>query len=127
MYAIVSGIATSDSSSVHVFSNLLNKLLLPLHEPNYMIEWRDQVAVIQVVFLISNLRNTSLQPYHESLVQTVARVCQLHAEAVSHDPHCSLLVHFLLRLLNMWPEGFNANTPKEILFLHEVGVCFYLS
>lgn len=106
VYAIISGVATCDSSSVDVFSNLLNKLLLPLHEPNYMIEWRDQVAVIQ--------------PYHEILVQTVARTCQLHAEAVSHDPQRSLLVRFLRQLFNIWPESFNANTPKEILFLHEV-------
>ena len=45
---IVSGINTACIESTEVLSNLINKVLLPLHEPNYMIEWRDQVAVIQV-------------------------------------------------------------------------------
>lgn len=32
----------------------------------------------------------------------------------------SLLVSSMLLLFKMWPEGYTANTPKEVLMLHEV-------
>lgn len=28
--------------------NLVEKILLPLHTPNLMVEWRDQIPVLQV-------------------------------------------------------------------------------
>jgi len=40
-----------------------------------------------------------------------------------------LLVTSILLLFKMWPEGYTANTPKEVLMLHEVReqccVCVY--
>ena len=31
-----------------MFQDLLEQVLLPLHTPNAMVEWRDQVPVVQV-------------------------------------------------------------------------------
>jgi hypothetical protein len=35
----------------------------------------------------------------------------------------SVLVQIVRSLVTapLWPEGFQANTPKEVLFVHEVG------
>ena len=42
-----------------------------------------------------------------------------------HNPFYShfireFAVESVLYLLNNWPEGYGANTPKEVLFIHEM-------
>lgn len=163
--------------------HLLASVLMPLHQPNQMVEWRDQIPVLQL--------------YHESLVRCLVRLVewgasgdssnidsgdQCCAEVVDMSSHQSnssssdvreeesplhncglasleeeedeeestrssvskarptppitrplsqpvessagldtLLVLMVRNLLeSLWPEGFNTNTPKEILLLHEV-------
>jgi hypothetical protein len=38
--------------------SLLEKVLLPLHTPNGMVVWRDQVSVVQVVTITPSLPHT---------------------------------------------------------------------
>jgi Protein phosphatase 2A regulatory B subunit (B56 family) len=80
-----------------VHKGLLLRVLLPLHAPNEMHEWRDQIPVLQL--------------YHEPLVYAIVQFLE-------HDP--SLTVTVLDGVLAAWPEGFQSNTPKEVLLLHEV-------
>ena len=150
---------------VRSLDSLVSDLLLPLHSPNEMEEWRDQTPVIQV--------------YHETLVRCMCRVvgcvrrlhdaagrntaihdgggqvdvvhssgnndastsqlCSVneneddshegldeHEEAHMSDPDGksvlkeSVLMVIIEGLLRQWPAGFKGNTPKEVLFLHEV-------
>jgi hypothetical protein len=198
---IVAGVSQSPhaaaaAATAHQHRYLLVNVLLPLHSPNQMLEWRDQIPV--------------LQPYHESLVRCLVRLVQWDqaahrdrdtrlestiggedrdegqdqavyfststsllspwqeegeregaADGVSSAPPVhpqqhkeqqhkeqrqhkgqqrqaaggradsgsrgresggSLLVTAVRALLeSLWPEGFNTNTPKEVLLLHEVG------
>jgi len=76
---------------------LLQRVLLPLHRPNEMVLWRDQVPV--------------LQDYHEALVR-----CTVKAAGISS----ALLEFTIVGLLSLWPESFNTNTPKQVLLLHEL-------
>ncbi|KAG5176227.1 3-phosphoinositide-dependent protein kinase Serine/threonine protein phosphatase 2A, regulato [Tribonema minus] len=76
---------------------LLTRVLLPLHAPNAMYEWRDQIPVLEL--------------YHEPLVYALAQF-------VAHD--ASLMVSVLDAVIDAWPEGFHSNTPKEVLLLHEL-------
>ena len=126
---------------------LLEKVLMPLHQPNQMVEWRDQIPVLQL--------------YHPQLVNCVKVLiekskineeCSSTATATAavtmdfyntneksqyqHDSDCklplfrisnskgktdgSLLVTAVKRLLSFWPQSFAANTPKELLMLHEL-------
>jgi serine/threonine protein kinase len=80
-----------------VHKGLLLRVLLSLHAPNEMHEWRDQIPVLQL--------------YHEPLVYAIVQFLE-------HDP--SLTVTVLDGVLAAWPEGFQSNTPKEVLLLHEV-------
>lgn len=55
MSKIISGMLTEDSTNNSTSStfgtlqwNLVEKILLPLHSPNLMVEWRDQIPVVQV-------------------------------------------------------------------------------
>ena len=50
---------------------------------------------------------------------------KLKRETVSIDSHPMCVV--VLFLLNNWPESFGANTPKEVLYLHEVFTCLILA
>jgi hypothetical protein len=79
-----------------------------------MILWRDQCPV--------------LNPYHESLVFLVVMMVQRFDGVSSHSQgqgqeqelEESFLVATVRGLLKQWPKGFSANTPKEVLLLHEV-------
>lgn len=92
---IVAGL-TREHSTSRVLEELL-RLVLGLHEPNGMTLWRDQVPLLRM--------------YHDSLVQVLARILEAGQ---------SLLQRVVRSLLSMWPRGFNTNTPKELLFLHEL-------
>jgi Protein phosphatase 2A regulatory B subunit (B56 family) len=99
---------------------LLMNVLMPLHQPNEMVEWRDQIPVLQL--------------YHRQLIRCVHAVIEKsrashNTEAASTLPRCSvvsnqqqesLLVTAMRALLSFWPPSHSANTPKEILMLHEL-------
>jgi serine/threonine protein kinase len=82
-----------------VHRDLLVRLLLPLHAPNEMAEWRDQTPL--------------LAAYHEPLVYAVVQILE-------KDDDKKLAAQCIAEVLRWWPEGFNSNTPKEVLLLHEL-------
>jgi hypothetical protein len=75
-------------------------ILHPLHSPNEMVAWRDQVPV--------------LQSYHEELVRCVLQLVDRRSD------NESLLSEVLSNLLALWPDKFHTNTPKQVLLLHEI-------
>ncbi len=81
-----------------VHKALLFALLLPLHHNNEMYEWRDQIPVIQL--------------YHEPLVFCLVQYLERDRAAFA--------VPVMEQLLKAWPEGYQSNSPKEVLCLHEV-------
>lgn len=83
--------------NLNLRKQLLVKVLLPLHRPNEMVLWRDQVPV--------------LQDYHEALVRCTVRA------AAGHPDLLSLTIR---GVLDQWPDAYNANTPKQVLLLHEL-------
>ncbi|CAM9107864.1 unnamed protein product [Ectocarpus fasciculatus] len=83
-------------SKVH--RSLLTEVLLPLHEPNQMAVWSIQQPLIE--------------SYHEDLVGCLVSFLELQPDMVE--------VAFTA-IATAWPQGFNSNTPKEVLLLHEVG------
>lgn len=124
LICIVSGLQVPLQCTDHA---ILVDLLLPLHEPNEMVEWRDQVPVIQ--------------SYHEALVRCTIKLIEKDSEgrrkgdSISQDFHATVrplqrilrlspsqsLLSFTIRnLLLKWPSGFQSNTPKEVLLLHEL-------
>lgn len=126
----VEGAATEEArqETRHVvLAELLEQLLLPLHLENGMLEWRDQVPIIKVQLDYFRLPSISVllryvtQPYHESLVICIVRCIHYEQRAPQTPRVDSFLCRSVLYLLNNWPESFNANTPKEVLFIHEVG------
>ena len=74
LHSLVSGSTSSSSSSeaAHTRRALLTQVLLPLHEPNEMVEWRTQVPVIQA--------------YHPSLVQLITLLVAKDREYRKHHP-----------------------------------------
>lgn len=80
-----------------IHKDLLFRVLIPLHQPNEMAEWRDQLPLLQM--------------YHEPLVYCLNQFLE-------KDP--SLVVKVIEGVVTHWPEGFHSNTPKEVLLLHEV-------
>lgn len=77
------------------YQQLLLTHLVPLHEPNAMVLWRDQTPVLEL--------------YHKALTQCIAVLVQ-------KDP--SLLDALLPPLLDLLVKG--GNTSKIVLLLHEV-------
>ncbi|CAB9506134.1 IPL1-related protein kinase 2 [Seminavis robusta] len=91
--------ATSTTTST-ILEELLFHQLLPLHQPNAMVLWRDQTSLLEL--------------YHEPLVQCMAHILkQYHPNHVA--PVCQAL---LIPSESIWPVG--GNTPKQVLLLHEV-------
>ncbi len=80
-----------------VHRDLLTHILLPLHEPNQMAEWRDQLPI--------------LAEYHEPLVYIIVQIL---------DKERSLTPEAVRSVLSYWPEGFQSNSAKEVLLLHEL-------
>ncbi|CAM9295028.1 unnamed protein product [Chrysoparadoxa australica] len=95
---IIKELAPSHSLPPHSqCSATFSQVLLPLHEPNEMVEWRDQIPLLQL--------------YHKELA--FCEIC-----FIAHDK--ALAVNCILAILKVWPEGYNSNTPKEVLLLHEL-------
>eukprot|EP01034_Spumella_vulgaris_P029535 gene29535-36601_t len=107
-------------------SELLSDVLMPLHTPNEMVEWRDQVPVVQ--------------GYHEVLVRCVVRLVE--RDRLCTETHkqtrggafqsvlaapVSVLTQALKALLRLWPDGYQTNTPKQVLLLHELEMLLELT
>ncbi len=92
---------------------LLMEGLFPLHAPNEMVVWRDQIPIIQ--------------SYHEDLVKCIVGLCS-RTEVMCHDVEGSerhqdsMLVCVLRKLLETWPDAHDTNTPKQVLLLHEIEI-----
>lgn len=97
---------------------LLLEILIPLHLPNEMIVWRDQVPVLQL--------------YHEDLCRCLITLIEKSKFPEETDagsslisfsrPQGTLLTDALKAILPLWPDSFNNNTPKQVLLLHEVEI-----
>jgi hypothetical protein len=100
--------------------DVLHDLLLPLHKPNEMVLWRDQVPV--------------LQTYHEPLVRCLVKLVEkdrqwraIHLSNSSMGQYGSTITKSVLVLavegiLKCWPERYDTNTPKQVLLLHELEI-----
>lgn len=140
---------------------LLRHVLLPLHTPNEMEEWRDQTPLIQsyhepLVVCISKLVDAERRLM--TGLATTAVVAEGGGRIVSHKRDYSqvqgakdvstaaptavsarsvsvsvspdmdtVLVSTVKGLLKQWPTGYTANTPKEVLLLHELDTLVCLS
>ena len=118
---ILSGISRADSASdirqqKAVLAELLTEVLMPLHTPNEMIEWRDQIPVLQI--------------YHEQLVRCIVKVVEKDRElspSFAGSGGSSLLLQSINLLFKQWPESYKTNTPKQVLFLHELEILLELA
>jgi hypothetical protein len=95
----------------NIRSQLLHEVLIPLHQPNEMILWRDQTPI--------------LQNYHEELVRCVIALVESDNTrsvfvADAYGKGSTLLTEAINEILTLWPESFNTNTPKQVLLLHEL-------
>lgn len=112
LQAVISGFqVTNDREVYEERRKLLVDVLIPLHLPNEMIEWRDQIPVVQL--------------YHEDLVKCVVSLAQKSDEGYylfTGRASDSLFTEALLQVLRHWPESFNTNTPKQVLLLHEIEI-----
>eukprot|EP00980_Cylindrotheca_fusiformis_P009674 scaffold2141_cov120-Cylindrotheca_fusiformis.AAC.9 len=91
---ILQGMGSSVQKS---HESLLTHHLIPLHQPNAMVLWRDQTSLLEL--------------YHEPLVQCIAILLQKKPEWIPK------VISALLEP-EIWPSG--GNTPKAVLLLHEV-------
>lgn len=102
LYNIIQGLPKGSLEHRHAYVDILKGLILPLHLPNDMIEWRDQIP--------------SIQPYHETLMKCCKAI-------ISHcdDAYRSTIVQTLVSgLFQSWPPTHQANTAKEVLLIHEL-------
>ena len=136
LYAIICGLgnkqtismstSTSGSPLWNLPERMLLNVLLPLHTPNEMVDWRDQ--------------NPVLGQYHEILVQCMLRVVSVSRQEQGRDKKMqemdmvssfssassaastspSLAVAAIRGLISQWPRGHHSNSPKEVLLLHEL-------
>lgn len=98
--------------------SLLSTILIPLHMPNEMVEWRDQIPIID--------------SYHSILVSCCTKM--IEKDRVSYqaldtmtedstgpvDVRSSAFVLCFQGVLSAWPNPREANTSKEILLLQEL-------
>jgi hypothetical protein len=112
LQSVIAGFRSSNDAVVFERRReLLLDVLVPLHMPNEMIEWRDQIPVLQM--------------YHEDLVKCVVSLAQKSDEeyySSADRASESLFTEALLQVLRHWPESFNTNTPKQVLLLHEIEI-----
>ena len=111
LHCIIAGLDVGAGDAAHFYyGRLLHDVLLPLHKPNAMVLWRDQMPVLQV--------------YHEPLVRCVLGLVEKDAAARQTDPSAgakfSILVQAVHGILASWPDKFETNTPKQVLLLHEL-------
>jgi len=103
LICIIKGIDKISYENLSIFQNLLLKVIIPLHSCNDMIEWRDQIPVVQ--------------EYHSSLIKLIQALMEKKKD---NDINFNIFSITINELLLMWPSGYNTNTPKELLFLHEI-------
>jgi hypothetical protein len=111
LHTIIAGLPlllSPQTAQYEIRYELLVNVLLPLHLPNEMIEWRDQIPIIQ--------------QYHEELVRCVVTLIEKTYTNITTDHDHSLLLIIFIQLLHHWPEAFNTNTPKQVLLLHELEI-----
>ena len=142
LICIIEGIITFNPS-VHL--GLLQNVLMPLHQPNEMVEWRDQIPAIQLYHeplvqcikaLITRSRSCSEvssqntgqlndatptfsnnnAPRPDNIIPEIPR----NDENGKNSSRDSLLLTALKCLLQYWPLSASANTPKAVLMLHEL-------
>ena len=105
LHSIIGGLSpvqrASKCTNVTVH-RLLTSLLLPLHAPSEYIEWRDQTPVIA--------------QYHEILVKCILRLIDVEKRAGLPYSPSSVAVESVRGLVCIWPQGKDANTPKEVCF-----------
>jgi len=104
LLAIITGLRR-DKIAAQVMTCLLVDVLLPLHLPNEMLDWRDQKPAIS--------------SYHSVLVQCMLSAINASSRAYG-SCSSSLAVTAINGLLSQWPAGFHANSKKEVLLLHEL-------
>ena len=87
---------TSPSNTLpQAYQQLLIQHLVPLHQPNAMVLWRDQTSVLEL--------------YHEPLTQCIGVLLQ-------KEPSWMAIV--VPALVEVFPKV--GNTPKQVLMLHEL-------
>ena len=147
------------SQTVHI--NLLTHVLMPLHQPNEMVDWREQIPVLQMYHtplvrclkvLIEKSRmkhdladSISRYKQHDgqlkrfsdhpklsvpvpvSVMSCVPRpmsipltVSVIEVEGEKGRRSSSVLPAVIKSLNKYWPSPQAANTPKEVLMLHEL-------
>jgi hypothetical protein len=101
---IISGLTCLNT----IHYDILLNFLMPLHYPNDMVEWRDQVPVIF--------------EYHEALVDNIIKLINKDHELIQSidNDKFNFFINTVNSLIKLWPSGFNTNTPKEILLLNEL-------
>ena len=101
--------ASEDSAVPSELLELYREVLLPLHRPNGFFEWRDQLPL--------------LQTYHEPLMACLLALLRRNdCKAASF-----LLPELFGELPEAWPEGYNANTAKEVsAWLKQYGQMTYV-
>ena len=113
LHCIIAGLDIADSEAAHfTFGRLLHDVLLPLHKPNSMVLWRDQVPVLQL--------------YHEPLVRCMLALVERDSLLRNRHPvetgTFSILVQAVQGILASWPDKYETNTPKQVLLLHELEI-----
>jgi len=113
LHCIIAGLDIADGEAAHfTFGRLLHDVLLPLHKPNSMVLWRDQVPVLQL--------------YHEPLVRCMLALVERDSLLRSRHPvetgTFSILAQAVQGILASWPDKYETNTPKQVLLLHELEI-----
>jgi Protein kinase domain/Protein phosphatase 2A regulatory B subunit (B56 family) len=80
------------------YRHLLLHVLIPLHKPNQLVLWRDQMPVLQL--------------YHEVLTKCVAVLLNVDPQVIP------LVMEQICTDTEIFP--FAGNTPKQVLLLHEM-------
>lgn len=106
------GYVNAGEAARFTFSRLLHDVLLPLHKPNSMVLWRDQIPVLQL--------------YHEPLVRCMLALVERdsllrHRDSTGTAAY-SILVQAVQGILACWPDKYETNTPKQVLLLHELEI-----
>jgi Protein phosphatase 2A regulatory B subunit (B56 family)/Protein kinase domain len=98
----MSNTVTLSDSILAARNHLLFQQLMPLHEANGVVLWRDQTAILEL--------------YHEPLCQCIALLIQ----QLNHDEQGQLIPVVIHQLLqpNIFP--IIGSTSKQVLLLHEV-------
>lgn len=91
--------------------SILVNVFLPLYLPNEMIEWRDQIPLLQV--------------YHNNLLNCcITLICNERNELNYSPNQFSLFYIFFHGLLQAWPIAKEANTGKELLIIDSLESLF---